>query len=70
MWGNRGIIAYLAFDLDLLVVAVRDIPLCQPRLASSFARSVLVPGSAQSSNHLGTYCRFCIRMKDNILRCC
>lgn len=62
---------YLALELDLLVVAVRRVPLGKPGLApeiplvsiSFFAFSA----SAASVCDMATHWRFCMSMNDSIL---
>lgn len=70
MVGRRVVVTsktYLALQLDLLVVIVGDVPLCQACLTpegACLALHQIVVGEACGNL---THWRFCMRMKDNIL---
>lgn len=70
--GGCGL-AYLALELDLLVVAVRRVPLGKPGLAPETPRwsATLVFRASrrrlQEEQGGATHWRFCMSMKDSIL---
>lgn len=67
------VVTYLALELDLLVVAVRHVPLGQPRLTPegvTQGQLVIALGRGRRlvrRRRVRAYWRFCMRMKDSIL---